>query len=247
MKTKLIRLVVLTSLAGLLMSCGTTSQFTPGKGNKYQYTYKLMYPVENSNLLFHDDSIIIQFKFDEAAIRFQLQNISNSYLVIDWNKSSMNIQSRYFAIRHVSNLYCDSSSSTSILLPPLGYIRDIAIPRDNIYNNGDRWVELDLLPTTDHKSVELQESIMKSVGRRIGFLLPITFGSTAKNYEFEFQVDSVKRIPWKNYKPFQRIPEPPSPKHQVSGLDNVTTAIITVGILGFSAYVLSVKKSTPSE
>jgi multisubunit Na+/H+ antiporter MnhB subunit len=88
---------------------------------------------------------------------------------------------------------------------------------------------------------------MNSVGRRIGFLLPITFGSTAKNYEFEFQVDSVKRIPWKNYKPFQRIPEPPSPKHQVSGLDNVTTAIITVGILGFSAYVLSVKKSTPSE
>ncbi|MGA3286930.1 MAG: hypothetical protein ABSD46_05870 [Bacteroidota bacterium] len=247
MKTKLIRLVVLASLAGLLMSCGTTSQFTPGKGNKYQYTYKLMYPVENSNLLFQDDSIIIQFKFDEAAIRFQLQNISNSYLAIDWKKASMNIQGRYFAIRHVINLYGDSSSSTSILLPPLGYLHDVVIPRDNIYSDGDRWVEVDLFPTTDRKSVKLQESIKKSVGRQFGLLLPMTFESTAKNYEFDFQVDSVKQIPWKNYKPFQRIPEPPSPKHQVSELDNVTTAIITVGILGFSAYVLSMKKSPPIE
>ncbi|MGD0591519.1 MAG: hypothetical protein ABSA44_12105 [Bacteroidota bacterium] len=247
MRTKLICLVVLASLAGLLLSCGTTSQFTPGKGNKYQYTYKLMYPVENSNLLFHDDSIIIQFKFDEAAIRFQLQNISNSYLAIDWNKTSMNIQGRYFPIRHVSNLYYDSSSSTSILLPPLGYLRDIVIPRDNIYNDGDRWIEVDLFPTIDRKSMKLQESIKKSAGRRIGLLLPMMFGSTEYNYEFDFQVDSVKRIPWKNYEPFQRIPEPPSSKHQVSGSDNVTTAIIAVGILGFSAYVLSVKKSPPSE
>jgi hypothetical protein len=247
MKTKLIRLVILASLAGFLMSCATTSQFTPGKGNKYQYTYKLMYPVENSNLLFQDDSIIVQFKFDEAAIRFQLQNISDSYLVIDWNKASMNIQGRYFAVRHVSNLYCDSSSSTSILLPPLGYLRDIVIPRDNIYNDGDRWVEIDVLPTTDGKSRELQESIQNSAGRQIGLLLPVMFGSMEKNYEFDFQVDSVKRIPWKDYEPFQRVPEPPSPKRGVLGLDNVTTAIIVVGILGFSAYVLSVKKSPPSE
>jgi hypothetical protein len=247
MRTKLIRLVVLASMAGFLMSCGTTSQFTPGKGNKYQYTYKLMYPVENSNLLFHDDSIIIQFKFDEAAIRFQLQNISDSYLTIDWNKASMNIQGRYFALRHVSNLYRDSSSSASVLLPPLGYLRDVVIPRDNIHNDGDRWVEVDLFPTTDRKSVKLQESIKKSVGRQIGLLLPMMFGSTEYNYEFNFQVDSVKRIPWKDYEPFRRIPEPPSPKHQAVGLDNVTTAIIVVGILGFSAYALSVKKSPPSE
>ncbi len=245
MKIKLFRLVLLISLAGFLMSCATTSQFTPGKGNKYQYSYKLVSPLENSDLLFQDDSIIIQFKFDEAAIRFQLQNISNSYLAIDWNKASMNIQSRYFAIRHVSNLYCDSSSGTSILLPPLGYLRDIAIPRDNIYNVGDRWVEVDLFPTTDGKSEKMQETINKSVGRQIGLLLPVMFGSMEKNYEFNFQVDSVKRIPWKDYKPFQRIPEPLNPKHQ--GVDNVTTAIIAVGILGFSAYVLSVKKNPPSE
>ncbi len=229
------------------MSCATTSQFSPGKGNKYQYTYKLVYPVENSNLLFDDDSLIVQFKFDEAAIRFQLQNISESYLTIDWDKVAINFHGRYFSTRHTNNLYGDTARSNSILLPPLGYIRDIVIPHDNVYNDGDRWVELDLLPTTDQKSTALQESIEKSVGRRIGLLLPVMFGSVAKNYEFDFIVDSVKRIAWKDYEPFQRVPPPPNPKRGVLGLDNVTTAVIAVGVLGFSAYVLSVKKNPPSE
>jgi hypothetical protein len=108
-------------------------------------------------------------------------------------------------------------------------------------------VELDLLPTTDNKSVELRELIKKNIGTRIGLLLPITFGSTAKNYEFDFQVDSVKQIQWKDYEPLQRIPAPPNPRRGVLGLDNVTTAVIVVGVLGFSAYVLSMKKNPPSE
>jgi hypothetical protein len=247
MKTKFIYLGILMLLAGFLMSCATTSQFSPGKGNKYRYFYRLMYPVENSDLLFQDDSVIIQFKFDEAAIRFQLQNISESYIAIDWKKASINIQGRFLGVRHASNLYGDTAGTTSILLPPLGYIRDIAIPRDNIYNDGSRWVEVDLLPTTDHKSLELQESIIKSAGRRIGLLLPLQFGSGTKNYEFDFQVDSVRQIPWKDYDPLPRVPPPPSPARGVLGLDNVTTAIIAVGILGFSAYVLSMKKNQPSE
>jgi hypothetical protein len=247
MKTKIIPSIIIVLFTGFLMSCATTSQFSPGKGNKYQYAYSLVYPVENSNLFFQDDSIIIQFKFDDAAIRFQLQNISESYLTINWDKASINLQGRYLSIRHASNLYGDSTGSNSILLPPLGYFRDIAIPRDNIYNDGDRWVEIDLLPTTDGKSIELQKSIQSSAGRRIGLLLPVVFGSREKNYEFDFQVDSVKRIPWKDYEPLQRIPEPPNSRRGVLGLDNVTTAIIAVGVLGFSAYVLSVKKSPPSE
>jgi hypothetical protein len=247
MKPKLIQNLIIVSFAGFLLSCATTSQFSPGKGNKYQYTYNLVYPVENSNLFFQDDSIIIQFKLDEAAIRFQLQNISESYLAVNWDQASINLQGRYLSIRHSSNLYGDSTGSNSVLLPPLGYFRDIAIPRDNICYDGDRWVETDLLPTIDGKSMELQKSIMNSAGRRIGFLLPVKFGSKEKNYEFDFQVDSVKRIPWKDYEPLQRVPEPPNPRHGVLGLDNVTTAIIAVGVLGFSAYVLSVKKSPPSE
>lgn len=246
MKTRFMHLILII-VAGTLISCGTTGQFSPGKGNKYHYSYSLAYPVENASLFFQDDSIIAQFKFDEAAIRFQLQNISESYLTVQWEKASINIQGRCFNVRHASNLYTDTLRDRSIVLPPLGYVRDLAIPSENIYYDGNRWVEVDLLPTEDGKSSELQESIRNNIGRRIGLVLPVMFGSTEKNYEFQFKVDSVNRIPWREYEPVQRIPEPPNPKRGVLGLDNVTTAIIAVGILGFSAYVLSVKKNPPSE
>jgi hypothetical protein len=247
MMNRLFNIVIIISFTGLFMSCATTSQFSPGIGKKYHYVYKLISPAGNSNLLFQDDSIIIQFRFDEAAIQFQLQNISHSNITLDWRKASIGISGRYFAVRHARNFYGDTVLSGSIMIPPLGFIRDLAIPRDNIYNDGDKWVELDLLPTTDHRSLQLQESIKKNVGQRVSFLLPMMFGSVTKNYKFDFIVDTVMQIAWKDYMPLKRVPAPPSPKQGMLALDNVTTAIIVVGILGFSAYVLSMKKNPPSE
>lgn len=223
------------------------TQFSPGKGNKYQYIYKLISPVKSSDLLFCDDDITIQFAFDDAAIRFKLHNVSRSYLSVDWDKVAISIQGKYTGVRHASNLYGDTELSGSILLPPLGYIDDIAIPLDHIYNNGERWVELDLLPTNDHNSEDLWELIQKKVDTKVSLSLPLMFGSELKNYEFDFQVDSVKQIQWKDYTPLKRIPAPPNPTHKILGLDNVTTAVIVVGILGFSAFVLSMKKNPPSE
>jgi len=247
MKIKIIQFAAIITFSGMLISCGTTSQFSPGSGNKYQYIYKMVSPMKNSNLLFQDDSIIIQFKLDDAAIQFQLQNISQSNITLDWGKASVGISNRYFPIRHASNFYGDTSRSNSIIMPPLGYLRDVIIPRDNIYDNGEKWVELDLLPTTDHRSLPLQESIKKNVGQRISLMLPMMFGSAVKNYKFDFQVDTVKRIAWKDYAPLKRLPAPPKSGHVVTALDNVTTAVIMVGVLGFSAYVLSIKKNPPSE
>ena len=247
MKLRFFHITVILSLAVILMSCATTSQFSPGKGNKYQYVYKLVNPVFSSSLLFQDDSIIVQFKFDEAAIRFQLQNTSNVNITINWDRAAISINNKYSPIRHAINLYGNTASSRSIIIPPFGYIREIAIPRDNVYNDGDRWVEVDLLPTIDRNSIELRKSIMKSVGQRVSLLLPITFDKTEKHYVFDFQVESVNRIPWKDYVPYNREPAPPNPKQSFFALDNVTTAIIVVGVLGFSAYVLSVKKNPPSE
>ncbi len=247
MKFKLIHIFILALCSGCLISCASTGSFSPGNGNKYRYSYRLVHPAESSDLLYQDDSIIVQFKFDEAAIRFQLQNISDSYLSINWNGSAISIFGRYFSVRNTKTLYNDSSCSNSILLPPLGYLRDIAIPSNNIYYNGDKWVEVDLLPTVDHNLKELRESIPKYAGQRIGFSLPMNFGSSTKYYDFQFQIDSVNKIPWKDYEPFTRVPSPPKPNRTFLGMDNVTTAIITVGVLGFSAYVLSVKKNPPSE
>jgi len=89
MKIKIVQFVAMLICAGIFLSCATTSQFSPGNGNKYQYTYKMVSPLKNSKLMFQDDSIIIQFKFDDAAIQFQLQNISESIVTLDWGKASI--------------------------------------------------------------------------------------------------------------------------------------------------------------
>jgi hypothetical protein len=247
MKRENILLRCVVVLAVLVSGCATTSPFSPGSGNKYQYFYSLIYPVRADNLLFRDDSVIIQFKFDEAAIRFQLQNISTSTIHIVWNKASMQQNGRYFSVRHADNLYTDrSDTNASVLLPPLGYLRDLIIPRNNILFDGKEWVEDDLFPTTDNRNVALREHIHHSVGQQVGLILPLAFGTAIKNYEFDFQIDSVKQLPWKDYHPVKRIPEPPvPPSHPV--LDNITTAIIVVGVLGLSTYLITSKKNPPTE
>ncbi len=231
----------------LLNSCATTSRFSAGKGNKYQYTFKMVAPEGTKDLLFQDDAVIVQFRFDEAAIKFQLQNISQSDAVIDWGKMAIGVNGRFYSVRHAGNLYSDSSAKPSLQVPSMGYVRDLGIPRENIYFDGDRWVELDLLPTTDAGSEVVRKEIQQSIGRAISFILPLEAGGVNKTYHFEFQVVSVEHISWKNYHPVKREPPPPQKQEGLQYLDQVTTAIIAVGLLGFAAFVLSVKKSPPSE
>jgi hypothetical protein len=247
MKIKIVQIVTLMALSVVLESCITTSPFVPGSGNKYQYVYSMVSPIRSSNLKFQDDSIIVQFKFDDAAVQFQLQNISDSNMTIDWDKVSLGINNRYFRVRHASTLYVDTVRSNTSMMPPLGYLRDIVIPHENVYNNGDTWVETDLFPTVDRRSPLLQDAIKKNVGKKMSLMLPVQFGSTTRNYIFNFQVDAVKQIAWKDFTPVKRFPAPPKPENRRRALEQVTTAVIVVGVLGFSAYVLSIKKNPPSE
>jgi hypothetical protein len=247
MKIKIIQIVTLMALSVVLVSCITTSPFIPGSGNKYRYVYKMVYPIRSSNLKFQDDSIIVQFKFDDAAVQLQLQNISDSNITLDWDKVSLGINNRFYRVRHASTMYVDTVRSNTSMMPPLGYLRDLVIPHENIYNDGDTWVETDLLPTVDRRSPSLQDAIKKNVGQKLSLMLPIQFGSTTRNYVFNFQVDAVKQIAWKDFTPVKRVPASPKTENKGRALEHVTTAVIVVGVLGFSAYVLSIKKNPPVE
>jgi len=240
--------ILMALIAFILGGCGSTTQFSPGKGSKYLYTYTLMYPIESSELLFQDDSIIIQFKIDEAAIRFQLQNIADSDIRILWDRAAISINGQYVPVRHADNFYTDTSIiAYSMLIPSMGYVRDVVIPKNNVRFNGEKWIEEDLLPTVDRDDPVLRSEILQSVGKPITFLLPLEFGDVQKNYEFEFQVSNVTQIPWKDYVPVQRIPAPPEVPKKAGTYDRVTAAIVTVGVLGFSAYLLTTKKTPPTE
>lgn len=240
--------VVLAVVVSGSSGCSGARPMSAGKGTKYEYRYGMVQPTKNSDLLYQDDSLIVQFKFDDAAVRFQLQNLAQTDLRIDWGKMALGINNRFFAIRHSGTLYGDTAALTlSEALPSFGYLRDLVIPRTNVFFDGERWVEVDLFPTTDGNSAALRDSILRSPGQTVTLVFPVQFGGIEKRYQFDFEIASVNRIPWKDYQPVKRIPPPPNPKRSPAVLDQVTTAVIVVGVLGFTAYLISVKKNPPTE
>jgi hypothetical protein len=244
----LLSFVVLTVALFLLAGCGTSSMFSPGTGAKYQYTFRMVRPAEDRNLIYRDDSLIVQFRFDEAAVRFQLQNLAHQNLGLQWDKAALGVNGRFYPVRHAGNLYGDSADAAkSQLLPPFGFVRDLLIPRENISFDGRRWVEQDLLPTTDNDSKALRESILKSPGQTVTVLLPLTFGAVQKEYRFDFKIDTVRAIAWRDYKPMKRAPAPPNVARSSTTIDQLTAAVLTVGVLGFAAFLLTAKKSPPTE
>jgi hypothetical protein len=227
-------------------SCAGGNFLGVGRGDKYVYSYKMMAPRENSNMIYQDERIKVQFRIDDSAIRFQLQNLSRESACVQWNKASLGVENQFSAIRTSVSFYADTPAlSESALIPPLGYIQEIAIPYHNIRFNGDQWIEQDFFPTV--VKGKLPVAIMKNIGKSIVLVLPIQFGTAHKDYLFNFRVEAVHKIAWSDYRRPRRNPPPTPQRPKASVTDQVTTAIVAVGLLGFAAYIMTIKKDPLSE
>ena len=202
-------------------------------------------PSRSSDLLFRDDHLIIQFRFDDPALRFQAQNLSVDTLWIDWGKAALDSRGSPTTVRHLSTFY-DSALTASVRppIPPLGVIRDVILPSCNVTFDGREWHLRDLLPTTDGHSVALRDSILNMTGATLNLTLPLTFGSRVRTYRFVFSIDSVRQIAWDDFRlPAWLPPQPPPRSLKPTAGDQITAAIITSGFLGFFAYMLTLKKT----
>jgi len=206
-------------------------------------------PTRSSNLLYRDDRLIIQFRFDEPAIRFQAQNISTEAMRFDWPMASLGLLGRSTPVRNLSTFY-DSSATIAAgqPIPPLSVVRDVILPWGNVTFDGKRWHERDLLPTTDGHSLSLKDSILNMVGGTVDLILPVAFGLDVRSYHFTFSIDSVKQMAWDDYRlPPWLPPRPPERKVEPTTGDQITAAILASGFLGFFAYMLTAKKTPVSE
>ena len=239
-----VAIIVVLSL--VWTACSSFNVLTWSQGYKYQYRYTLTDPIENPNLAFRDDTIYIQFRIDDAAIKFQMQNINAQPIEIIWSDVAVGVNGKFYAVRNASNLYADSVlCSASTILPPLGYATDLVIPSKNIRYDGKQWVETDLLPTVDRNNLPLRQRIKEAVGTPVTLLLPILVGNATKQYEFVFSVASVTQIPWDKY----RVPRRPTPfprKKDLTTMDQVITAAAVVGVVGIASFWLTQKKTAPT-
>ena len=177
-----------------LQSCGV--------GNKYLYLYSLK---ESKTNTFEDDEINIDFVFTDKMINFTLKNKSDLPLKIEWNESSIVINSITEKVTHSGIKFIDATRSLSpTMVPPQATIVESIMPVSNIYyqegvrdlNSGatlirSGWMQKDLLPTIDYKNEELRNRILSNKGKTVGVFLSIYKNNQMKNHYFEFFIKDV--------------------------------------------------------
>jgi hypothetical protein len=239
--------VVNILLVSLTFFFGCAGSFSGGSGgNRYIYNYTLVEPVVNDQLLYKDDYVTIQFKLDESAIKFQLQNVTDVPVSIVWENVTLLLNNRVFPVRNIATLYqTDLAHPPAVVIPPLGYIRDMVIPRDFIAAEKGIWVEKDLFPTDDLGSPARKKLIMKYVGNQIKLVLPIKVGELVQDYSFTFKVKGISILPENRIPPVKE--RPAQPKTAAVGSSNMLLPIVIAGgILALAIYALSKEKTSPT-
>lgn len=233
--------------ATFLVACA--GAFGAGNGINYLYSYTLREASTTNDLVFRDNYIFVQFKLDESAIRFQLQNISETQISIDWEKASIGINNRVYPVRNSSTLYnTNPNVPASLNIPPLGYVRDMIIPRDNISFQKNTWVEKEFFPTNDRGSSYLKKLIPRYVKSQILLNLPIKVGEITTNYSFTFAVNKITPLAPNVLLPVKdRPPVPPASAKTVENSQSLLPILISGGVLVVAVYLLSQKKSTAGE
>jgi hypothetical protein len=233
-------------LSETFVSCAGGSMLGNTKGNKYSYSYKMVDPVGIAPMVFQDNNLKIQFRIDESAISFQIQNLSRSLLGIEWNRVSLGVDNVYTSTRSSAQAYADTTiRNHAVLLHPLEHIQDWVVPVKNVSIVGSQWRESDLFRTTDAGDKAIANAIAANVGKALVLILPLQIGGREKKYRFEFRVITVKKIAWKNYRLPKRLP--PIPQKSPSYAPELIAAFIAVGVLGFVSFLVSLKKDPLAE
>ncbi|GJQ21253.1 MAG: hypothetical protein HBSIN02_16080 [Bacteroidia bacterium] len=240
------RLFVCAVIALMIFAgCSAASRLQSSLGTKYKYSYRLT-NATFGQLSYRDQRIKIQFRLDDGAIRFKLQNLSPVPIKIRWDESAIGVRNRYYAVRNKRTLYTAShKENTTLTIPPSGYVIDMAIPSENIMWTKTGWKERDLLQTTDRNSEQYRNRILGYKGSIVEFAIPLEAGGEVWPYKFRFQVTSVDPVPWEKVRrPYRPAPPAPPPGSNpvAEGNDYVVAAVIAAGVLGVAAILLTQRK-----
>jgi hypothetical protein len=236
--------LIYTLIGSLLLSSCSGSMNAPS-GVNYIYTYTMMQPQKNDQMIFRDNYIFIQFFFDASAVSFQLQNVSEASMSIVWEKVSIGVNKRTYAVRNSSTFYSSGNAAFPMLvIPPLGYIRETVIPRENVYVEKDKWIEKEFFVTNDRGSLRYKNFITKMVGSEVTLTIPVKIGEIVIEYPFTFKVSKVSPLPSNVLPPAKERPPVPKTTLQEAGTgNNLIPILIAAGIFGVAIYLLSQKKT----
>ncbi len=216
-------------------------------GGRYGYSYTMVQPIENRDLIYRDSYMTLQFSIDQSVIAFHLQNNSDQSISIVWEKASIGIKNEIFSVRNYKTFYSERDDPPyPLVIPPNGFIREVVIPWNNSYQKNGAWVERELFPAFDAGADTTKDSTMNLVGSEITLVLPMKVGLIVLDNSFVFKVTGVNILSSDTtLQPLNRPPKPEQSKEKRDIVQDITPVIISAGILGVAMYFLSVKKSPP--
>jgi hypothetical protein len=213
-RSKLIAFLLIVSLIDFGCASFSRMQIISPRGNTYSYVYEMIEPVSSKSLQYQNPKFNMWFTIDQGAVNFDARNLSSSTMVILGGDASLGINGKFFPVRTSSTYYADSASlRLTTPVPAGGYVQDFFVPRNNIFYDGNKWVERDLLPTRDYNNPVRKQSIQKNIGNEIHLIVPIKIGNQLQEYTFKFRISTVKVVdPDSVIQHEPRLPPPPTPK-----------------------------------
>lgn len=155
--------------------------------NKYAYT---------------DKYIGITWWYNTTQFHFELKNLSNHALKINWDDVTfMNYDGTISKVMHEGVRYIERGESQgSISIPKGGTLQDIIVPNSNVRFNGGvvgfvpaKWEQLAIIPCYYTKKKQMEADIDNKVwiGKKVSILLPIEIEGVKNDYTFEFTVNGT--------------------------------------------------------
>jgi hypothetical protein len=240
-------LIYVLIISLILSSC--SGALNSPSGVNYMYTYTMTQPQKSDQLIFRDNYLYIQFFFDASAISFQLQNVSGASMSIVWEKVSLGVNKRTFAVRNSNTFYSlGNPVPPPLTIPSLGFIRDIVIPRENVFVKNEKWVEKSFFLMNDKGSQRLKNTISGMVGSEVTLTIPVKIGEIIVEYPFVFKVSKIEPLPSNMLPPVKsRPPVPKTNLQQADAGSNLVPIVIAAGIFGVVIYLLSQKKTPAAD
>lgn len=238
--------VAVLSLGGLILFGCAIGSVGDRVGSKFKYWYALTKPIVTDGLQFEDNRIFIQFRIDESFVNFRLQNVSDRPVSILWDRMTLAVDGRITPFKYSADGYAlQPVQRLPTVIPPSAYLIDFIVPAENLQLIDGSWRERDLIPTRDRGGQELRTKILGNVGRTVSMYLPLASSEQVLEYLFEFEVSSVEKVDWKNYRPPRRtlMPRPSGP----SAGETWTTAVLIGVFVVAAVYFVFIRKPTPEE
>lgn len=181
----------LLSLFLLLTSCSPLTRMAR------TYDISIVDPVNANGLNYIDENIDITFQMRDTDIYFQLKNLTNKGIIIDWNKASYVDEGVAQKIFHTNIKYSErekEQAPTSV--PPNSLVSETIVPVDNAYYmSGGRyysggWKEKPMFPTYP-LTKKGKDQLQSKIGNTFSLYIPLEIKGEVIEYNFVFKINNI--------------------------------------------------------